>query len=57
MNCDFYSDKRFDMFIYVSNLNVNFFDYEDLEKYTFVMNNCNLSLLLANVVYKMWQRR
>ena len=57
VDCEFYSDLRYELFQSTLRINPTFKHYESLDKLVFLMNSEELQLQLANVLLRMNKRR
>ena len=57
VDCEFYSDLRYELFQSALRINPTFKHYASLDKLVFLMNSEELQLQLANVLLRMNKRR
>ena len=57
IDCEFYSDIRFNLFQSAQTINNRFKYYESIDKLNWLMNCNDLQLQLANVLFKINKRR
>lgn len=57
IECDFYSDIRYDLFEAASKLHENFYSFNSTEKLCFIMNSDRLHFTVANCLQSMFKRR
>ena len=57
VDCEFYSDLRFNLFQSAQNINDRFKYYESIDKLVWLMNYNDLQFQLAKVLFKMNKRR
>ena len=57
VDCEFYSDIRFNLFQSTQIINDRFKNYESIDKLVWLMNCNDLQLKLANILSKMNKRR
>ena len=57
IDCNFYSDLRYDLFRKTMILNINFNTFNSIEKLKVIMNDNSLQFCLANTLLNMFSRR
>ena len=57
IDCEFYSDLRYDLLNYAARIDTSFCHYDSLDKLVFLMNCDSLQYKLASVLFKMTRRR
>lgn len=57
IDCEFYSDLRYDLLNCAARIDTSFCHYDSLDKLVFLMNCDSLQYKLASVLFKMTRRR
>ncbi len=57
LKCTFYDDLREELFEAAENINNNFMNLSDTDKFSFLFSNCNIVKLCAKSCYNILSRR
>ena len=57
VNCDIYSDLRYNLFIHAMNIDNSFILKSDIEKFLFLIDNSELQYELSSLIFNMIRRR